>query len=280
MVRGPRIDLPNYVYHVYARGQRGQPLFFSYHDMDVFEDIVYRALQKFDFDILTYSLMKTHYHFGMFRKMIGLSRIFHWINTMYAMYLNKTYRLIGHVFQNRFNSRIVLNERYYYIFAEYIHKNAHKAGYVKEGQIYKYSSEGFYLNNEPNRLVTMPIANNYPDLKIDKSIFESPFYIGLDEDFNNKNLINIKNMFFKKDNKNKLFKEVLKIILDHYNINYNYFVSKSKNKKLVSIRRNIINCLYYKYGFSTIKIGKEIGMSYQNVAKIVNKLVEKSEGRP
>ena len=281
MSRGPRIDLPNYYYHVYSRGQRGNPIFFTDHDMDVFEDIVYKALKKFDFDITMYSLMRTHYHFQIFRNSVELSQIFHWINTMYAMYFNKNYGLIGHVFQSRFNSRIVLNEKYNYILFEYILQNAHKAGYIKEGQIYKHSGEGYYIKNNPNKLITRPIAKNYGEIKFDEKILESPFYIGLEEDINNNpDLLNAFNKHFGQINKINSIENILNTLLDTYGINKKVLKSKNKNHELVKIRRQIINCLYYKYGFSTVLIGKVINMSHQNVSKIMNKLVAKGEECP
>ncbi|MCD6577903.1 transposase [bacterium] len=281
MSRKPRIDLPNYYYHVYSRGQRGNPIFFTDHDMDVFEDIVYRALKKFDFDITMYSLMRTHYHFQIFRNKIELSQIFHWINTIYAMYFNKSYGLIGHVFQGRFNSRIVLNEKYNYILFEYILQNAHKAGYVKDGQIYKHSGEGYYIKNKPNKLITRPIAKNYEEIKFDERILESPFYIGLEEDItNNTDLINIFNKHFGKINEINSIDNIIKTLLEYYGISKNMLISSNKNRSLVKYRNAIIKCLYYKYGFSTVLIGEKIKMSFQQVAKIVNKKGEKGEVCP
>ena len=281
MSRGPRIDLPNYYYHVYSRGQRGNPIFFTDHDMEVFEDIVYRALQKFDFDIVNYSLMRTHYHFHLFRQLVELSQIFHWINTMYAIYFNKSYGLIGHVFQGRFNSRIVLNEKYNYILLEYILQNAHKAGYIKEGQIYKHSGENYYVKNEPNRLITRPIAKNYGKIKYDEKILKSPFYIGVEEDIaNNPDLLNAFNKHFGEINDINSIENVLNVLIKSFGINKKILRSKNKNRELVIIRSKIINCLYYKYGFSTILIGKIINMSYQNIARIIDKKGEKGEECP
>ena len=280
MNRLARIDFPEYPYHVFSRGQRKNPIFFSYHDMDFFINLLKKALRKFDFDLVGYDLMRNHYHLIPIRHKDSLGKIFHWINTNYAIYLNGTYGLVGHVFQGRFHSKIILDEKYLIIVLNYIQQNQLRAGIIKEGEIYRYSSENYYKNGVPDPLITRPLKTFF-ESEIDYDILNKQSYIGKEEDLEKNDIIKfqIENYFMIKKDDKKIDKIINKFLYK-YNITFEYLLTRNHHPRRIMLRNQLYDQLYYKYNFSTLEIGKKFHRSYQSVHKIIKKKVEIVERRP
>jgi len=70
----------------------------------------------------------------------------HCINQSYAQYFNRKYKRHGHVFQDRFKSKIVYDDRYLITLSAYIHNNPSvMRKYKDKVEYYSYSSYGIYL---------------------------------------------------------------------------------------------------------------------------------------
>ena len=70
----------------------------------------------------------------------------HGINFSYAMYFNKKYEREGHLFKDRFKSKIVDNEQYLKTVSLYIHNNPTDIGGFKDcPEKYAFSSLGIYI---------------------------------------------------------------------------------------------------------------------------------------
>jgi hypothetical protein len=70
----------------------------------------------------------------------------HGINQCYAMYFNRTYERHGHLFQDRFKSKIQYDDRSLINVSAYIHKNPKDIkGYKGIEERYRYSSFGVYM---------------------------------------------------------------------------------------------------------------------------------------
>jgi len=76
----------------------------------------------------------------------------HGINQSYAQYYNKKYKRHGHVFQDRFKSKIVDNDKYLLTLSAYIHSNPMSIKkYSNKLEKYKFSSLGIYLGTMNDR---------------------------------------------------------------------------------------------------------------------------------
>jgi len=71
------------------------------------------------------------------------------INASYAYYFNQKNHRVGHLFQDRFKSEPINDERYLLAAIRYIHNNPVKASIVEKPGQYKWSSYNIYLN--PNK---------------------------------------------------------------------------------------------------------------------------------
>lgn len=131
-------------YHIMIRGNERKNLFLDDYDRLRFIDTLYEKKKEKEFELYAYCLMDNHVHLLIKEGSDELARIMKRINTSYAYYFNKKYKRIGHVFQDRYKSEIIEDEKYLLAAARYIHNNPVKAGIVKEASQYKWSSFGDY----------------------------------------------------------------------------------------------------------------------------------------
>ncbi|KYH25966.1 transposase IS200 like protein [Clostridium tepidiprofundi DSM 19306] len=90
--------------------------------------------------------MTTHVHLLIDSNGADISQFMHSINQSYAQYYNKKHNRRGHVFQDRFKSKIVDTHSYLLRVSAYIHRNPKDMkGYKGHLEDYKYSSLGVYL---------------------------------------------------------------------------------------------------------------------------------------
>jgi DNA-binding transcriptional regulator YiaG len=93
--------------------------------------------------------MDDHAHLLIKEEKDEISRIMKRINVSYAYYFNKKYDRVGHVFQDRFKSEVIEDEKYLLAAIRYIHNNPVKAK-IKDGLKYKWSSYLSYIQKNQN----------------------------------------------------------------------------------------------------------------------------------
>ncbi|OGI65374.1 hypothetical protein A3A95_00780 [Candidatus Nomurabacteria bacterium RIFCSPLOWO2_01_FULL_39_18] len=156
---------PGVLVHIYNRGNNREKIFFNEQDYKAFLfrvglalGIDVEILQKENLTSIPYSriridakknlfklhafcLMPNHFHLLIEQcKETQISKLISQICTSYAMYLNKKYKRVGHVFQERFKSVLIeSNPQLMWVFS-YIHMNAVKDGIIKHPSEYKWSS--------------------------------------------------------------------------------------------------------------------------------------------
>jgi putative transposase len=95
----------------------------------IFLNTITRAKKKHDFRIDTFTVMGNHYHLIIKPlKNANLSRIMQWIMSVFAMTYNRIYKLKGHLWQDRFYSRIIQSLRELIELFKYIDENPVRAG--------------------------------------------------------------------------------------------------------------------------------------------------------
>lgn len=68
------------------------------------------------------------------------------IGGKYVYWYNSKYKRVGHLFQDRFKSEPVNDEKYLMTVLRYIHQNPTKAKLAKKNEDYKFSSYNEYIN--------------------------------------------------------------------------------------------------------------------------------------
>lgn len=128
------------IYHVMIRGINHENIFGKSLYKHVMKGIMNNKKQEKDIVIFAYCIMDNHMHLLIKAELNELSLYMSRIENAYAKFYNKSLNRCGHVFQNRFKSECVEDEKYFYCCMKYIHKNPVKAGLCKEENDYEFSS--------------------------------------------------------------------------------------------------------------------------------------------
>ncbi|MFD3158419.1 transposase [Haloimpatiens sp. FM7330] len=152
MARKARLKDPLGTYHIMLRGSSNFLLFKSNKDKDKFLKILKKYKTVYQINIYEYCLMDTHVHLLIYCKGADISKVMHSINLSYAMYYNTKYNRNGHVFGDRFKSKLIQTTQYLLACSAYIHNNPKDIKQYKNNvQNYTYSSLGIYLGNKQDK---------------------------------------------------------------------------------------------------------------------------------
>ena len=146
MPRGARRLSQSRVYHIIIRGNERQRIFRSVEDKERFLETLRVKRKDGNFEYLAYCLMDNHVHLIIDQGEEDIAKIMQGINVRYAHYFNKRYDRIGHLFQDRFKSEVIEDERYLLATVRYIHNNPVKAGMVITPADYVWSSYDSYVD--------------------------------------------------------------------------------------------------------------------------------------
>jgi REP element-mobilizing transposase RayT len=148
MARKQREWYENACYHVMGRGNRRAAIFKSDEDHIVFLMQLVKVKEKHPFDLHACCLMTNHFHLELTTKNEPIWKIMKPLMQNYAMWFNQRYGYIGHVFDSRYTSCLIEDDRYFLEVSRYIHLNPVKAQMVREPLAYEYSSYGLFVNRE------------------------------------------------------------------------------------------------------------------------------------
>ncbi|BDR66787.1 hypothetical protein K144316041_09840 [Clostridium tetani] len=149
MPRIRRQKSENAIYHIMIRSITEVPLFKKHEDKIRYLNKMREYQKIYKFKVYAYCLMNNHGHFIIDSNGADISKIMHGLNFSYAVTFNLIHKRKGHLFQDRFKSKIVDTQRYLIMLSAYIHNNPLDIrGYEKCPEKYKYSSLKVYLGIE------------------------------------------------------------------------------------------------------------------------------------
>lgn len=238
------------IYHIMLRGINKQNIFNDDFDKIKFLKILKETKEKYQYNIYSYCLMNNHVHLLIFDRNKKLSSIIQSLAIKYSLYYNKKYERIGHLFQNRYKSKCVENEKYLLNLIRYIHQNPENAN-ITFTEDYRWSSFNEYF---------------YKAYLIDGDYILSFFDFNIKE-FKNFNLNYIENYkeeleyeFLNKFDDKKLI-QIIKKELNIQDVN----CIKNFNIKL---RNNYIRCIKKIDGSTNAQIAR--------ILKVGRKIVERA----
>ena len=144
MARPLRLDIPGAVYHVTARGNARRAVFTDDEDRENYLRRLAAYREKFGFRLLAYCLMKNHVHLAIRRGAFPLSRVMAGLHSSYTQWFNRRHQRVGHLFQGRYKSLIVQEDRHLGALVRYIHRNPVRARIVHRARDYVWSSDRFF----------------------------------------------------------------------------------------------------------------------------------------
>ncbi len=136
------------IYHVIVRGINRQVIFHDEEDFQKYMEILDRAKKVSGCEIYGYCLMRNHVHLVIKENKELIGNIMKRIGASYAYWYNWKNERIGHVFQDRYKSECVEDDRYLMTVIRYIHNNPVKTGTVKKAEQYKWSSVCAYYDGK------------------------------------------------------------------------------------------------------------------------------------
>jgi len=131
MPRGPRIDFPGAVHHVYARGIEKRNIFLDDSDRIFFLEKVGANLPRWEIRCHAWALMPNHFHLLLQSTEGQLPSFMRCLLTVYSRYFNSKHKRVGHFFQNRYKSPIIGKSAYFREVVRYIHLNPVRSGIVR-----------------------------------------------------------------------------------------------------------------------------------------------------
>ncbi len=134
MPRSARLDVPEVLQHVMARGIDGYDIFQDEGDREAFLERLAAVVEWARADLLAWCLMSNHFHLLMRPRDVLLAPIMRRLMTGYAVWHNRRHRRRGHLFQNRYKSIVVEEDPYFLELVRYIHLNPVRAGLVETMQ--------------------------------------------------------------------------------------------------------------------------------------------------
>jgi putative transposase len=130
MPRGPRLDAPGILHHVMVRGIERTAIFVDDRDREDFLSRLEKVCADGAAVVYAWGLMDNHLHLAIHAGDRPLATTMRRLLTGYVVSFNRRHGRAGHLFQNRYKSVVVEEERYFLALVRYIHRNPLRAGLV------------------------------------------------------------------------------------------------------------------------------------------------------
>lgn len=159
MARWPRLVAPKYPMHVTQRGHNRDVTFHDEQDFAVYREILLRASLRTSCAIHAYALMSNHIHLLLTPSdWLGPARLMQCVGSRFVRYWNKRHHRSGTLWDGRFRSSLVDNDRYFLACCRYIDLNPVRAGLAREAESYEWSSHRHLAQGVHDPLITSHVA--------------------------------------------------------------------------------------------------------------------------
>ena len=139
MARQLRIEFPGAILHVTSRGIERRDIVADDFDRRTWLDLMAEGVDRFHWIVYQYVLMTNHFHFVLELTEQSLSSGMKWLNGKYGQLFNRRHHRTGHLFQGRFDSRLVQKEYYLENVIRYLALNPVRANMVSCPEDYEWS---------------------------------------------------------------------------------------------------------------------------------------------
>ena len=148
MPRTARITVENACYHIITRGNQKQSVFLNENDFKKYLSLLTKYKNQYRFKVYCFCLMPNHVHLILeVREPRLLSKIMKKINLSYTIYFNFEHQKVGHLWQDRFKSKIIEKDAYLLECLNYIESNPVRASLAEHLDEYPWSSYIFRKQN-------------------------------------------------------------------------------------------------------------------------------------
>ncbi len=154
MPRIGRVVAAGFPHHIIQRGNNRENIFFEKNDRKQYMTLLKKYAEKWNSPVMAYCLMSNHVHLlikpgseeSLFKMMQGLT-------LCYTQHINRTYGRTGRLWESRYHSCIVDQEKHLWAVARYIEQNPVRVGMVKRAEDYPYSSARAHVNGSEDAVL-------------------------------------------------------------------------------------------------------------------------------
>jgi len=139
MPRPNRIFVEGGVYHVYNRLGRGERVFTQESEAGLFVTLLREVAERDGLSVLAWCLMSNHYHLAVRTGVVSLDRPMRSLQQRVTRGVNVRNRVYGSLWQGRYKSKLVKDQRYLDQLLIYIHLNPVQAGIVDDPAQFRWS---------------------------------------------------------------------------------------------------------------------------------------------
>ena len=150
MPRRARLDAPDMLHHIIARGIERRKIFRDNRDRNNFLERLSHILTDTKTPCYAWALMPNHFHLLLRTAGAPISDIMKRLLTGYVVSFNLRHNRVGRLFQNRFKSILCQEEVYFLELVRYIHLNPFRTKQVKSMDAlerYNFCGHGALLGN-------------------------------------------------------------------------------------------------------------------------------------
>ncbi|MBP7836305.1 MAG: transposase [Candidatus Omnitrophica bacterium] len=128
-------------YHIITRGNQKQRVFLEDRDYETYLKYLRKYKRKCRFFLYGFCLMPNHIHLiGEPKIPTDLIKFMQTLSRSYTEYFNKKYNKVGHLWQNRYISKVIMKDAYLLTCIQYVEFNPLRANLVKSAEDYPWSS--------------------------------------------------------------------------------------------------------------------------------------------
>jgi len=155
MSRPPRLELPGVPLHVRQRGNNRAACFFGDVDRRFYLKCLAQGAAHYGCAIHAYVLMTNHVHLLVSPARSGaVGRMLQHVGRRYVRVINTLHGRTGSLWEGRFKSSLVYDERYLLTLHQYIEENPVRARMAVSPGAYPWSSHAHYAGDQVDRLVS------------------------------------------------------------------------------------------------------------------------------
>lgn len=159
MARRKRIVIDGFTLHVTQRGNNRCATYQDASDYEVFLWFLRFAIQRYDLRVHAYALMSNHFHLMVTPGSAQtLARAIQSLGRRYVRYFNDRYKRTGTLWEGRFRSAVITEDRYWLTCMRYVEMNPVRAGLVTTPEAYRWSSYGTHAHGARDVVVSSHVV--------------------------------------------------------------------------------------------------------------------------
>ena len=143
MPRAPRVTVGGLVYHVLNRANGRMRLFEAQGDYFAFEKVLQEAHDHVAMRTIAYCVMPNHWHLVLWPRNDGdISEFMQWLTLTHTQRWHAAHETTGtgHLYQGRFKSFPIEQDKHYLTVCRYVERNALRAGLVSLAEDWRWGS--------------------------------------------------------------------------------------------------------------------------------------------